>query len=149
MPDDTIEQFAGPDRFLSNFYPAEIMWEGKVYASSEHLYQAMKAGTEEEREWVRTAPTVREAKFRGQRIRAVADWGERRIDAMRSALGAKFGQHPELATKLDETGNAKIVEGNTWGDTFWGVDMETERGENHLGELLMELRAARRETQSQ
>lgn len=30
-------------------------------------------------------------------------------------------------------------EGNTWGDKFWGVcDGE---GENHLGKLLMEVRA--------
>ncbi len=142
---DAIERFAGPDRFLSNFYLVEIMWEERVYASSEHLYHAMKAGTEEEREWVRSAPTAKEAKFRGRRVRAMADWGERRIGAMRSALEAKFGQHPGLAAKLDETGDARLVEGNTWGDMFWGVDTETGRGENHLGELLMELRASRRQ----
>jgi len=144
MPDDTIEKFAGPDRFLSNFYHAEIVWDGRSYPSSEHLYQAMKAGTEEEREWVRTAPTVREAKFRGQKIRATADWGERRVDAMRSALEAKFDQNPDLGAKLDVTKDAGLVEGNTWGDTFWGVDINTGRGENHLGRLLMELRARRR-----
>ncbi len=144
MP-DTIERFAGPDYFLSNFYRAEIMWEGRAYPSSEHLYQAMKAGTEEEREWVRAAPTMREAKFRGQKVRATADWYERRIGAMRSVLEAKFGQHPDLADKLDETGDAELVEGNTWGDMFWGVDTETGQGENHLGRLLMELRAGRRE----
>lgn len=145
MPDDTIERFAGPDRFLSNFHRAEIMWEGKPYPSSEHLYQAMKAGTEEEREWVRSAPTMREAKFRGQRVRVTADWNERRIGAMRSTLDAKFDQHPDLATKLDGTGDAELVEGNTWGDTFWGVDVNTGQGENHLGRLLMELRTRRRE----
>jgi len=144
MPNDMIERFAGPDRFLSNFYLAEIMWEGKPYPSSEHLYQAMKAGTEEEREWVRTSPTVKEAKFRGQKIRATADWSERRISAMRSVLEAKFDQHPDLAANLDGTGGAELVEGNTWGDTFWGVDTDTGRGENHLGRLLMELRAGRR-----
>lgn len=138
-----IERFAGPDRFLSNFHLTEITWEGRTYPSSEHLYQAMKAGTEEEKEWVRTAPTPKEAKFRGRKIRAAEDWAGRRIDAMRSALHAKFDQHPDLAAKLDSTGNTSLVEGNAWGDTFWGAD-ETGRGENHLGRLLMELRAARR-----
>lgn len=142
---DTIERFVGPDHFLSNFYPVEIMWEGRTYASSEHLYQAMKAGTEEEMEWVRTAPTAKEAKFRGQRVRATADWGERRIGAMMSTLEAKFDQHPELAARLDATRDAELVEGNTWGDTFWGVDADMGCGENHLGKLLMELRASRRE----
>lgn len=149
LSNDTIDRFAGPDRFLSNFYLAEIMWEGKPYPSSEHLYQAMKAGTEEEREWVRTAPTAREAKFRGQRVRATADWNERRIGAMRLVLEAKFDQHPDLAAKLDGIGDASLVEGNTWGDTFWGVDTETGQGENHLGELLMELRASRRKTKGE
>lgn len=144
-----IDRFAGPDRFLSNFHLAEIMWEGRTYPSSEHLYQAMKARTEEEREWVRTAHTPREAKFRGRKIRAAADWAGRRIDAMRSALHAKFDQHPDLADKLDGTGDASLIEGNAWGDTFWGVDAKTERGENHLGRLLMELRAENRESGGQ
>jgi predicted NAD-dependent protein-ADP-ribosyltransferase YbiA (DUF1768 family) len=29
---------------------------------------------------------------------------------------------------------------DTWGDKFWGVDLETGEGENNLGILLMELR---------
>ena len=36
------------------------------------------------------------------------------------------------------TGDAKIVEGNTWGDVFWGVCNGV--GENHLGEILMKVR---------
>lgn len=68
---------------------------------------------------------------------------------MRSTLNAKFSQHPDLAAKLDRTGNARLVEGNTWGDVFWGVDMETGHGESHLGKLLMELRAARRGQEQQ
>jgi predicted NAD-dependent protein-ADP-ribosyltransferase YbiA (DUF1768 family) len=37
------------------------------------------------------------------------------------------------------TGDCELVEGNTWGDKFWGVcDGE---GENHLGKLLMKIRA--------
>ena len=30
--------------------------------------------------------------------------------------------------------------GNTWGDTCWGVDLRTGQGENHLGRILMKVR---------
>lgn len=36
------------------------------------------------------------------------------------------------------TGDAELIEGNNWGDTFWGVC--NGRGENMLGKLLMEIR---------
>lgn len=42
---------------------------------------------------------------------------------------------------LIATGDAILREGNHWGDRFWGVDARTGEGENHLGRLLMELRA--------
>jgi predicted NAD-dependent protein-ADP-ribosyltransferase YbiA (DUF1768 family) len=54
---------------------------------------------------------------------------------------AKFEQFPYLAAKLIETGTATLVEGNHWGDTFWGVDHE-QGGENHLGKILMAVREA-------
>jgi predicted NAD-dependent protein-ADP-ribosyltransferase YbiA (DUF1768 family) len=47
--------------------------------------------------------------------------------------------HPELRQKLLDTGSCTLVEGNTWGDTFWGVCDGV--GENHLGKLLMTIRA--------
>lgn len=49
----------------------------------------------------------------------------------------KFAE-PGLQAKLLETGNEELVEGNYWGDTFWGVCRG--RGENHLGKLLMKVR---------
>lgn len=39
-------------------------------------------------------------------------------------------QNEELKQKLLATGNEELVEGNNWGDTFWG--MVNEVGENHL-----------------
>ena len=29
------------------------------------------------------------------------------------------------------------MEGNTWHDVYWGVDLCTGEGENHLGKILM------------
>ena len=58
---------------------------------------------------------------------------------MEMVLNAKFAQNPTLMKRLIDTGNEELVEGNTWGDHFWGVD---EFGANNLGKLLMKIRDA-------
>ena len=139
-----IERFRGPYGFLSNFHPASVSWGGAEYPTAEHLYQAMKARSDGEREWVRTAPTPAEAKARGRALRMAPGWSGRRVAAMREVLREKFGQHPDLAARLVATGDAELVEVNEWGDRFWGRSPDGE-GSNWLGGLLMELRRALRE----
>lgn len=56
---------------------------------------------------------------------------------MRELLKQKFAKEP-FRTWLLNTGNEQLVEGNTWGDTFWGVC--NGKGKNYLGALLMEIR---------
>lgn len=41
---------------------------------------------------------------------------------------------------LLDTGNKTLKEGNYWKDLYWGVDLRTGEGENHLGKILMQLR---------
>lgn len=65
------------------------------------------------------------------------DWDEIKVEIMIDLLIQKFSQ-PELQLYLKNTGDAYLVEGNSWGDTFWG---ECDgRGRNVLGRLLMILR---------
>ena len=45
---------------------------------------------------------------------------------------------PELREKLLATGNEELIEGNWWGDTYWGVCKG--KGENNLGKSLMKIR---------
>lgn len=66
------------------------------------------------------------------------DWEAIKIDVMRYCLQEKFSAGSDLAAKLIATGDCELVEGNTWGDVFWGVCRGT--GENRLGRLLMERR---------
>jgi N-glycosidase YbiA len=56
---------------------------------------------------------------------------------MRGLLRQKFSSG-ELYEKLLATGDALLVEGNSWGDRYWGQVQGT--GENHLGKLLMQVR---------
>ncbi len=50
----------------------------------------------------------------------------------------KFTQNPTLAKLLVDTNDKVIIEGNTWGDIYWG--MCKGKGENHLGKILMKVR---------
>lgn len=59
---------------------------------------------------------------------------------MKDLLECKFSQNPALKIKLIQTGNKKLIEGNTWGDVFWGVSSRNGKGKNVLGQLLTKLR---------
>jgi predicted NAD-dependent protein-ADP-ribosyltransferase YbiA (DUF1768 family) len=56
---------------------------------------------------------------------------------MRTLVRRKF-MDPILAVKLLGTGDAILIEGNGWGDTYWGVCKGA--GLNKLGLILMETR---------
>lgn len=134
-----IDRFVGDFRWLSNFFVSPVRDElGRVYASVEHAYQAAKASTEEDRLRIASAPSPTKAKHYGAKLDLPPGWDDRRLGVMRRLLADKFAPGSPLADKLIATGDAVLVEGNTWGDRFWGVD---GTGENQLGRLLMERRA--------
>lgn len=132
-----IDSFTGSNRFLSNFYPCEIFFEGNIYISVEHAYQAAKTLDQGERDWIRAAKTPGEAKKLGRRVTLQAGWDATRVGVMRELLRMKFSNNV-LKAMLVETEDAELVEGNYWGDRFWGVCKG--RGQNKLGQLLMEIR---------
>lgn len=138
MVRQVIDSFRGSYRFLSNFYPSTITYENVVYPTVEHAYQAAKALDAETKESIRVAPTAAIAKKLGQSCKLIGDWEDLKIVIMRELLFLKFAL-PSLRASLLETGDADLIEGNTWGDTFWGVCRG--RGQNWLGKLLMEVRA--------
>jgi predicted NAD-dependent protein-ADP-ribosyltransferase YbiA (DUF1768 family) len=51
---------------------------------------------------------------------------------------AKFVCNPRLQRMLLDTSDAELVEGNWWGDRFWGTFRGA--GRNHLGKILMRVR---------
>lgn len=72
-------------------------------------------------------------------------WPEIQVDVMRRVLMAKFSD-AYLQQQLLDTGDEELIEHNTWKDRFWGV--WEGRGENQLGQLLMEVRAHYRNIRS-
>lgn len=134
-----VDRFRQEYDYLSNFYPVCVRVEGIEYLSSEAAYQAAKCARREDRTLF-TALGPRDAKQLGRKLPLRSDWEDVKVQEMKKIVRAKFVQNPHLARFLTETGDAELVEGNTWHDTFWGVDLKTGEGENHLGKILMALR---------
>lgn len=131
-----ITSFQGPFRWLSNFWIAPVMFEQHIYASVENGYQAAKTHPSQRAPFRACSPGA--AKRLGRRVPLPADWAQRRVCVMRDLIREKFAFGSPLAAQLLGTGDATLVEGNTWGDRFWGVCGGV--GENHLGRILMQRR---------
>lgn len=132
-----IDKFSGENSFLSNFHPCVIEYEGIVYPSVEHAYQAAKTTSQALREAISSVTRPGLAKKMGQALIIRDDWESVKVMVMHELLIKKFSDL-ELRSKLMATGTSDLIEGNTWGDTFWGVCRGT--GKNKLGTLLMAIR---------
>lgn len=131
-----IDNFTGEYYFLSNFYPVKVVLDGLEYPSLENAYQAAKNFDYERRK--NFIPlTAKEAKQEGQKILKRPDWDQIKILVMTNLIREKF-KDSELKNKLLLTGNQELIEGNTWGDQYWGVCKGI--GENNLGKILMKVR---------
>lgn len=134
---NTIESFTDDYQFLSNFWPADVALDGVKYATVEHAYQAAKTIIPEEREWIRGQPSAGRAKRAGKDITLRPNWNEVKVPIMEDLLRQKF-THPELKQLLLDTEDKTLIEGNDWGDIFWGICNGVD--ENMLGKLLMQIR---------
>jgi ribA/ribD-fused uncharacterized protein len=131
-----IEGFSAEYSFLSNFHPCEIEAWGLKFPSVEHAYQAAKVENLEDRVQFQTG-TPGQAKRLGQTVPLRSQWNYQKVGIMLELLRLKFSI-PELREKLLATGDAYLEETNGWGDTYWGV--HRGEGQNHLGQLLMQVR---------
>ena len=132
-----ITAFVGPYRFLSNFWPCRVTLDGETYPTVEHAYQAAKTLEPRRRHLIRVAPTPGHATRAGRALSLRPDWHAIKYAVMLALLVEKFAD-PDLRRQLLATAPRRLVEGNHWGDTHWGV--YRGRGDNHLGRLLMVVR---------
>lgn len=138
-----IDSFHGKNKFLSNFYPAPVMLDGKEYSTVEHAYQAAKTLSIVRRVIIRGLAKPGDAKKYGKDLEIREDWEDVRLDIMKELVTCKFTEHVKLKEKLLATGNQELIEGNYWGDMFWGV--YKGQGKNNLGRILMRVREKLRE----
>ena len=132
-----IDKFSGEYEFLSNMYPCKVAYGGITYKCSESAYQAQKRPDLALRFADLDGYT---AKKLGRQIEIRSDWEQAKLRIMATIVFQKFNQNKDLAEKLILTGDAELIEGNYWGDTYWGIctnRIYNNVGENYLGKILM------------
>lgn len=150
-----INKFDGRYRFLSNFYPSEIEYQGITYPTNEHYYVAMKINdpqffkgignlsVNDAREYIAKIETAGQVKRVGRALSVRKDWDSVKLKVMEYGVRQKFTKHSNLKEMLLSTDNQELVEGNTWHDVIWGkceCDKCGGKGENNLGKILMMVR---------
>lgn len=134
-----IVSFSGEYRFLSNFYPAFVMFDDICFSCVENAYVAAKTNFSQERNYIATL-TPGAAKRYGRTLRLPEYWNDDyKLMIMRKLVSSKFIKNPDLMDRLMATKGRKLIEGNTWRDTFWGMTPDG-KGRNELGKILMSIR---------
>ena len=134
-----IQEFKNEYSWLSNFSPVEIELGGVIYSSVEHAYMSAKSPNTEWKIFCRDTENPGKVKKEGRKVNLICGWDSIKVSIMRSCLLQKFQQEP-YKSLLIKTGDEHIQEGNWWNDQFWGVDLKTGRGENVLGNIIMDIR---------
>lgn len=141
-----INQFRGKYHFLSNFSNYGFYDEDlEHWKTVEHYYQAGKTNSIEWIKLIGNTVNASDAKQAGKKCPLRDNWEDVKIKRMWQGLKYKFGQNFSAKWKLLQTGDAVLIEGNTWHDNFWGncrcLACSTINGKNILGKLLMKLRS--------
>jgi len=167
-PDGAVTEFRGPHRLFSNMFRAPVAWgdavtAARLWACNELPYVLAKTLSAEERALGLAVFERAEAREPDKAGMAVRRWGKRlvlrpnwdttRRGVMLALVRDKFARNPALGEALVATGDGLIEEGNSWGDVYWGIARRAvpERGiragdgENHLGRILMQVRAELRQ----
>ena len=137
-----INSFKGEYSWLSNMHDCVVFLRQHRFKSVENAYMAAKK-IDDIKGWVefclQNPPNICKKESRNIEVRK--DWDDIKLSVMYDLLIQKFSQEP-FRTKLLDTGNENIQEGNYWNDTFWGVDLKQNPnvGENNLGRLIMYIR---------
>ena len=111
--------------------------------TSENFYQAMKLPKENlvaRKEIADMTPYGAKRNIKKYTYRE--SWNqEESLKVMEYILKIKFRLGTKFHKKLKMTEDWEITEWNNWKDNFWGKDIQSGLGENHLGKLLMKIRA--------
>lgn len=135
MSQKIIDRFDKQNHYLSNFYNAPVIYKGVKFLNNEAAFQAQKCLSRIE-EFTNLQPN--KAKSLGRKVNLRNDWDDVKDFHMYGIVKAKFEQNSDIAKRLLNTNTAKLIEGNYWNDTYWGVCKGV--GQNKLGHILMKVR---------
>lgn len=140
-----IEEFRGEYEFLNNSYPCTFRWRHQSWRCAEAAIQAARCADPKEAQTFVNS-NAEKAKARASKVKPRADWSAICLELVEEILRAKFDQNAELAQKLHKTRGFILVNGTNKQDCFWGKDLYSDFGKNHLGLLLMKIRDTAKDT---
>lgn len=131
--------------FLSNAYDNKMIIDGLEYLHVDGYFQSQKHfknGNIHTAKQIRglASPMACRRIGNGHKLTntQIERWNNELRDAiMKRAILVKFITNSELAIKLSNTGNAKLVENST--DEYWGCG-RSKKGRNMTGQILMDVR---------
>lgn len=132
-----IDKFDGEYDFLSNFYHTPVIYEGISYRNSEAAFQSAKTEDMEIRRGFILLDGG-QAERKGRTLKLRDGWDNIKIEIMYQCVKDKFSRNIDIKRKLINTGDALLIEGNYWHDTFWGECIGV--GYNVLGIILTQIR---------
>jgi ribA/ribD-fused uncharacterized protein len=141
---------------LSNFSSFDVEYEGHIYPTVEHAYQALKYSCTQNKNLVsiirdefanktavqaKSSGSKKEMKKRGVTL-DVKCWNEISLTIMKKLILSKLQRHPEIRKILDiaRDQNIRLVHFSRM-DMYWGAHTNGVEvtGVNHLGEIYMDL----------
>ena len=141
--ENNVKGFFGEYRWMSNFFICPVQYEGVEYQSAENAYQSSKIKPEFRVDFIDVQPYVAKTMWKKYpRVDASKDeWDARKFNVMAQIVFYKFTRNMDLRVKLLKTNDRYLEETNSWGDFYWGHDINQKRGENQLGIILMSTRS--------
>eukprot|EP01017_Pseudomicrothorax_dubius_P024323 TRINITY_DN2586_c0_g4_i5.p1 TRINITY_DN2586_c0_g4~~TRINITY_DN2586_c0_g4_i5.p1 ORF type:complete len:393 (-),score=64.20 TRINITY_DN2586_c0_g4_i5:615-1793(-) len=139
---ERIDNFNGYFDFLNNEYPCAVYYDGNLYKTVYHAYQAARTDLIHIREKIKYADTLAELFEIAAQVEDSPDWTHRRLKVMEMLIRDKFRRHKDLRERLATTGSRELI--NSYADPspsnlFWGV--VDGKGQNQLGRILENVRA--------
>lgn len=141
---------------LSNFSSFDVEYEGYIYPTVEHAYQALKYSCTQNKNLVKvirdefadktavqakSSGSKKEMKKRGITL-DVKCWNEYSLPIMKKLILSKVQRHPEIRKIIDvaREQNVRLVHFSRM-DMYWGAHANGDKvtGVNHLGEIYMDL----------
>lgn len=149
-----------PYGWLGNMAPYPVTYAGKVWKTTEALFQALRFEDEDLRELIRKEPSPMGCKMKAKAIvreltkagelhkRTVEPLSAQDVQNMELCVRLKVGQHPALMRNLVTTAGHTIIEdatsrGRKANNLFWGAIRNangTWEGQNILGKIWMKIR---------
>ena len=140
MNDEPVKFYENKYYMFSNFSAFLVTYNGRVWMTSEHAYQAAKFDDPSIIDLIYSAPSAYDAKkvARSHTNKVRPNWKGIKVAVMNAIIREKTAQHSYVRDKLLETGDREIIE-NSPEDSFWGTGRDGT-GKNTLGKIWMEVR---------